>query len=137
MSSVTIGTMTLNVVGPPIREVDVFLEWFNHVWKRPPNELEAELNAPTPDRARVEELGALLRSRLELFDRLLDQRDYLFGDKPGVADFAAFPFLKYALALDPTDEDRFHRILHEHLELRADHMRLAAWIRRVDGFPRA
>ena len=33
-------------------EVETFVDWFNRVWKRPPNELEAELTKPDPDRRR-------------------------------------------------------------------------------------
>ena len=38
-------------------EVDVFLEWFDRVWKVPPNAIEAELCAPEPNHARIAELG--------------------------------------------------------------------------------
>src|SRR6187431_742101 len=38
-------------------ETELFLDWFNRVWKRPPNELEEERGKANPDPARVEELG--------------------------------------------------------------------------------
>ena len=74
-------------------EVEVFVDWFNRVWKRPPNELEAELDKPEPDPAVVERLGAEITNALLRFESLLAGRDYLFGDF-GVADCIAFPFLK-------------------------------------------
>ncbi|MDX6515275.1 MAG: hypothetical protein QOH73_941, partial [Gaiellaceae bacterium] len=63
-------------------------------------------------------------------------RDFLFGGF-SAADCAAFPFVKYALLYDGADEEPFHRILRDHLPLGADHVRLAAWIQRVDALPRA
>src|SRR5438067_5398691 len=30
-------------------EVAVFVDWFNRVWKRPPNEIAGELEKPAPD----------------------------------------------------------------------------------------
>jgi glutathione S-transferase len=117
-------------------EVDVFVDWFNRVWKRPPNELEAELGKAEPDRARVERLGTEISGALDRFEALLAGRDYLFGDF-GVADCIAFPFLKYAVLYDPADQEPFHRILVEHQRLGGRYPRLEAWIRRVDQRPRA
>ena len=117
-------------------EVDVFLDWFNRVWKRPPNAIDAELGKPAPDAEAMLRDAAELRGSLDLFEELLAGRDFLFGAF-GAADCAAFPFLKYALLFDEADEERFHRILRDTLELRADHVRVAGWIRRVDALPRA
>jgi glutathione S-transferase len=117
-------------------EVDVFLDWFNRVWKRPPNEIEAERAKPEPDQARIAALGQELSAALDLFEDLLDGRDYLYGEF-SAADCAAFPFLKYALIHDDEDDEPFHQILREFQVLGADHSRLEAWIRRVDERPRA
>jgi glutathione S-transferase len=117
-------------------EVDVFIDWFNRVWKRPPNELEAELGAAEPDPAAVERLGAEIGGALDRFEALLHGRDHLFGDF-GAADCIAFPFLKYAVLYDPADEELFHRILVEYQRLDDRYPRLEAWIRRVDERPRA
>ena len=117
-------------------EVEVFVDWFNRVWKRPPNELEAELTKPEPDRETTERLGEEIAAALGRFELLLDGRDYLFGDF-GVADCIAFPFLKYAVLHDPADDELFHRILVEHQRLDGRFPRLDAWIRRVDEHPRA
>jgi glutathione S-transferase len=108
-------------------EIDVFCDWFNRVWKRPPN-LIAEGEA-TP------ELVAELEGSMDRFETLLHGRDYLFSDF-SLADVTAFPFLKYTLGLAEDDDEEFHRILHEHLPL-AGHPRVAEWIRRVDTHPRA
>jgi glutathione S-transferase len=116
--------------------VDIFLDWFNNVWKRPPNEIEAERNKEAPDRDRIAALGRELTSALGLFERLLDGRDYLFGEF-SAADCAAFPFLKYALLYDERDTEEFHLVLREFQPLGDDHPALEAWIRRVDERPRA
>jgi glutathione S-transferase len=117
-------------------EMDVFLEWFDQVWKGPPNEIEAELGKPSPDRVRIEGLGRRITAWLDLFERMLDGRDHLMGDF-SAADCAAFPFLKYARRREPEDDELFHVILERHQPLGDDHPRLAAWIDRVDGLPRA
>jgi glutathione S-transferase len=117
-------------------EVDVFLDWFNRVWKRAPNEIEAERSQATPDQRRIEALGRELAAWLDLFEDLLDGRDYLFGEF-SAADCAAFPFLKYAMLHDDVDTEAFHLILREFQTLGDDHANLAAWIRRVDERPRA
>jgi glutathione S-transferase len=117
-------------------ELEIFIDWFNRVWKRPPNEIAAELARSEPDRPRIQELGDQMREWLDLFEALLDGRDYLFGDQVSAADCAAFPFLKYALLHDEDDEELFHRILVDNLPIEG-HPRLEAWIRRVDELPRA
>ena len=117
-------------------ELDVFLDWFNRVWKRPPNEIEAERLKAEPDEARIAELGRELTGSLDIFEQLLAGRDYLFGEF-SAADCAAFPFLKYALIHDDHDTEEFHLILSEFLVLGARYPRVEAWIRRVDEHPRA
>jgi glutathione S-transferase len=74
---------------------------------------------------------------LDLFERLLAGGEYLLGSGPSAADFAAFPFLKYAAGRDPDDDELFHRILEVNQPLGDDHPRLAAWIERIDALPRA
>ena len=111
--------------------VQVFVEWFNEVWKGPPNAIERD-----PDPARVAPLAARLRGWLEVFEGLLADGDFLLGPF-GAADVCAFPFLKYAAGRNPVDEEAFHRILEEHQPLGDDHPRLRAWIERVDARPRA
>ena len=117
-------------------ELDVFLDWFNRVWKRPPNEIEAERAKSEPDEARIAELGRELTGSLDLFEQLLTGRDFLYGEF-GAADCAAFPFLKYALIYDESDAEKFHLILREFLVLCGRYPRVEAWIGRVDEHPRA
>ena len=117
-------------------ELEVFLDWFNRVWKRPPNEIEAERGKADSDRRRIEELGRELTGSLDLFEELLAGRDYLFGEF-SAADCAAFPFLKYGVLYDETDTEEFHLILREFLAVDGRYPLLQAWIRRVDAHPRA
>ncbi len=116
-------------------EVGIFVDWFNRVWKRAPNIAAAELESGSPDRELVEWSNAELRSSLDVFEALLDGRDYLFGEF-SVADCVAFPFLKFGLLWEEGDPYVFHAVLRDQLRLDA-HPRLAAWIGRVDERPRA
>jgi glutathione S-transferase len=117
-------------------EVDVFIDWFEHVYKRAPNEIEGEVKRPEPDQERVAALSAEMRERLGVFERLLAGRDYLFGEF-GAADCVAYPFLKYAAGRAPADDELFHRILEEHQPLGDEHPNLRGWIERVAERPRA
>ena len=118
-------------------ELDVFIDWFNRVWKVAPNAIAAALErnarAPSP----IDAYAAELASSLDLFEALLDGRPYLFGDELSAADCVAFPFLKYAAKRDPADDELFHRVLDEYQTLEDRHSNLAAWIERVDSHPRA
>lgn len=117
-------------------ETLIFIDWFNRVWKRPPNEMEAEMGKPDPDRMRIERLGRAMIDALELFDGMLSGRDHLMGEL-SAADFCAFPFLKYGLLGLPADDDYlFHRILVDWQPVEPKHARLADWIRRMDRLPR-
>ncbi len=118
-------------------ELDVFLEWFNEVWKSAPNALEEELEKTDPDEAAIEPLSARIAESLDLFVRLLAGREYLLGDTLSAGDCAAFPFLKYATIRDPKDTELFHVMLDDHLDLGDERPRLAEWIDRVDALPRA
>jgi glutathione S-transferase len=119
-----------------LAEVQVFVEWFNDVWKRPPNLIAAEEEKPAPDAARIAELGARMRVSLGVFESLLDGRDYLYGEF-GVADVMAFPFLKFAaFGVADGDDERFHEILVEHQPL-AEDSPIRAWAARVDAHRRS
>jgi glutathione S-transferase len=117
-------------------ELDVFLDWFNGVWKVAPNAIEAEMARDDPDDLRVRALAARMHDSLDVFERLLAGRDHLFGDDFSAADCAAFPFLKYAKLRDPADDELFHRILDDNLRLDGDHPGVCAWIDRVNERPR-
>ncbi len=114
----------------------IFVDWFNRVWKLPPNLIEDEEEKPEPDSARISELAQELSGSLRLFEDLLDGRDFLWGELT-LADLTAFPFLKYALLWEDGDPERFHEILREHLRSGGRFPRLEGWIRRVDALPRA
>lgn len=118
-------------------ELDVFLEWFNEVWKQAPNAIEEELEGADPDQAVIEPASTRIAAALDLFEALLANRPFLMGEEFSAADCAAFPFLKYARIRDPEDTELFHVILDERQELGDDHPRLAEWIDRVDARPRA
>jgi glutathione S-transferase len=118
-------------------ELRVFLDWFNGLWKRPPNLIAVEEQKPEPDRARIAELEQAIAAALPRFEALLHGRDYLFGDELSAADVTAFPFLKYATVWDEGDEDRFHEILRDAMRLEGGYPLLAAWIERIDALPRA
>ena len=117
--------------------VDVFITWFNEVWKVSPNAIADELDRPDPDTELIAEHAALLRARMDVFEHLLTDGDFLSGHGFSAADACAFPFLKYAVLHDPDDTETFHRVLAEHQPLGDDHPRLRAWIARVDALPRA
>jgi glutathione S-transferase len=110
----------------------VFVEFFDRVWKGPPNLLDADV--PPPD---AEALSRRLRTWTGWFEDLLADAPYLGGDALGVADVCAFPFLKYA-TLRPAegDDERFHAILSRELSAEPG-SNLAAWINRVNESPRA
>jgi glutathione S-transferase len=118
-------------------ELRLFVDWFNRVWKRPPNLIVREEQEPEPDRARIAGLEAQIAESVPLFEDLLSGRDYLFGSELTAADFVAFPFLKYALLWEDGDPDRFHEVLRETLRLDGRFPALETWIRRIDQLPRA
>ena len=121
---------------PRRAEVEVFVDWFNAVWKTWPNGIEAELGMPEPDERAIADYSASMDEALDQFERLLAGRDHLMGDELGVADCIVFPFVKFALGRDPEDDELFHRILDEHQSAEG-RPRLRAWIERVDARPRA
>ena len=118
-------------------ELRLFVDWFNKVWKRPPNLIVAEEAKEQPDRGRIAELEREIAGALPLFEGLLAGRDFLFADELSAADVAAFPFLKYAVLWEDGDPDRFHEVLRETLHLDGRFPRLDGWIRRIDALPRA
>jgi glutathione S-transferase len=118
-------------------EMLLFIDWFNRVWKRPPNEIFTEMGKESPDQQRIARLGQAMADYLDLFEDLLDGREHLMGDEFSAADCAAWPFLRYGLFPPQNDPHRFHQLLTDHQPLGDGHPRLAAWIRRVAGRPMA
>jgi glutathione S-transferase len=118
-------------------EAVLLIDWFNRVWKKPPNELERMLSVEERVEKRVRAQAEELERSRDRFEALLAGRRYLLGDAFSAVDCAFFPFLKYGLIHDPDDTEPFHRILIDHLALDGRYPRLEAWIRRVDEHPRA
>jgi len=122
----------------PRAEMEMFVDWFNRVWKVPPNAIAAELVKAKPNEKRISGWGGKLRGRLDLFERLLEDRGHLLAEDFSAADCVAFPFLKYAvLPMPDGDDELFHRVLRDYQPLGDSHPRLESWIRRVDARPRA
>lgn len=117
-------------------EMLVFIDWFNRVWKRPPNDIVSEMEKPQPDSKKIAEWGSTLTNWLDLFESMLTGRSYLMGDEFSAADIAAFPFLKYALLRNEDDTYLFHKVLIDYMPLTSKHANLKKWIIRVDERPR-
>jgi glutathione S-transferase len=102
-------------------EADIFVEWFNEVWKGPPNRIADGAGSPAD--------AARLRTWCARFEDLLaDGRPYLLGAELTVADVVAAPFAAYFGApLAPGDEDPFHAVL----AALPRGERTAAWVARV------
>jgi glutathione S-transferase len=118
-------------------ETLIFIDWFNRVWKLPPNRIAAELQAEEPDHMLITKLARDMSAALDGFESLLSGRKYLMGSELSAADICAFPFLKYALRRDPADAELFHRVLDDYQQLTDDHFKLRSWIKRMDELPRA
>ena len=118
-------------------ELDVFVDWFNRVWKVAPNAVTEMIEGGASDQFAIDAHRAEMTAALGAFEALLDGRPYLFGDGLSAADCIAFPFLKYAAMRDPADDDLFHRVLEDYQRLDDAHPNLRSWIERVDAHPRA
>jgi glutathione S-transferase len=60
---------------------------------------------------------------------MLVGRSYLLGDY-GAADIIAWPFVRYGLFHDDEDDETFHMVLVEHMQL-DQHPNLKAWVERI------
>jgi len=118
-------------------EMLLFIDWFNRVWKRPPNEIDAEMGKPAPDKAKITKLGGHIASALDRFEGLLAGRAFLMGDAFSAADVCAWPFLQYAVSIPEDDDYLFHKILVDYQPLGDNHPRLRAWIEKLATYPRA
>src|SRR5438045_1587625 len=63
----------------PRAEMQVFVDWFNRVWKGPPNAIASELEKSKPSEKKIVGWGGQLRGWLDLFERLLEDRGHLLG----------------------------------------------------------
>jgi glutathione S-transferase len=118
-------------------EMLVFIDWFNRVWKLPPNLIAAELASEEPDHMLITRLARDMAAALDGFESLLAGRKYLMGSELSAADICAFPFLKYALSRETADAEPFHLVLDEYQQLGDEHFKLRSWIKRMDALPRA
>jgi glutathione S-transferase len=113
-------------------EAEVFVEWFNQIWKRPFNEIYWQLTAEDgPDEEAVQAWGQRMIAYLDVFESLLTDRDHLLGDSFGIADVLAYPFLKFPAIWVEGDPYLHHEILRDWQPL-AGKPRLEAWIHRVN-----
>ena len=109
--------------------MEAFVDWFNGVWKR------SRTWSPTARRTRrARALGRPYAAPATRFEAMLTGREYLSGDF-GAADCIVLPFLRYAVHIDPEDDERFHQVLHERMDV-SEQPQLAAWISRVGQRPR-
>jgi glutathione S-transferase len=124
---------------PRRAELQLLCDWFDRVWKRPPNLLAEALDAGRdPSEPELQAWAAELRASLDLFQALLsDGREHLLGAEFTIAEVAVFPFLRYGVGADEADDETFHLVLVEHLALESRHAALRDWIDRVDRQPRA
>ena len=120
-------------------ELRVFVDWFNRVWKGPPNQLADALDAGrSADEPELRALAEQLQAWLDVFERLLTGREFLFGDELSAADVIAWPFLRYAVFCDPDDTETFHRVLVDAMQPDPQrHAAFLAWIERLRPLPMA
>ena len=122
--------------GDPCRRagLEVFMEWFDEVWKGPPNAIADALDEGRADPDEVARLAARMDAWQDVFDGFLSGPDYLLGEF-SVADCLAYPFLRYGVLTESPDDETFHHVLIEHLTVEG-RPNLAAWIERMDARPR-
>lgn len=120
-------------------EARIFVDWFNRVWKGPPNLLAGALQeGRDPAEPELRAWAEQIRVWVDWFEALLTGRDHLLSDELGAADCAAWPFLRYALWIDGEDPDPMHHVLREHqATTRERHPSLIAWIERMRVRPMA
>jgi glutathione S-transferase len=115
--------------------LEVFMEWFDEVWKGPPNAIADALDEGTADPDEVARLAARMDAWQDVFEGFLSGPDYLLGEF-SAADCLAYPFLRYGALSKSPDEETFHHVLIEHLTVEG-RPNLAAWIERMDTRPQA
>jgi glutathione S-transferase len=119
---------------PARARCDVFVEWFDEVYKAAPNAIEVELES-SPNLAVIDELERRIEAALDIVDRLLTGTEYLLGEF-SAADIVAYPHLKYAAGRPEGDDEPFHVILDERQSTEG-RPNLAAWIERIAARPMA
>jgi glutathione S-transferase len=114
--------------------LEVFMEWFDEVWKGPPNAIADALDAGTADDEEVARLAARMDAWQDVFEGFLAGPNYVLGEF-SAADCLAYPFLRYAALGESPDDETFHHVLVDHLSLEG-RPRLADWIERMHARPR-
>src|SRR5437764_12899195 len=61
-------------------EIELYIDWFNRVVKRPPNEIEAELLSEQPDDERIADRTEAMRAHLDRHEALRAARHLLCRD---------------------------------------------------------
>jgi glutathione S-transferase len=117
-------------------EMDIFVDWFNRVWKVAPNAIAEAIEGGAQDQFAIDAHASEMAAALRAFESLLEGRTYLVGETLSAADCTAFPFLRYAAIRDSDDDELFHRILDDYQPLGDGHPNLTAWIERVNAHPR-
>jgi glutathione S-transferase len=114
--------------------LEVFMEWFDEVWKGPPNAIADAIDDGTTDPDETARLVARMDGWQDVFEGFLEGPEFLLGELTA-ADFLAYPFLRYGVLTESPDDETFHHVLIEHLSVDG-RPRLAAWIERMDALPR-
>ena len=117
-------------------ELEVFLDWFNRIWKRPPNEIEAERGQAEPDSQRIDELGRELTGRSSSSSGCSPgaTTSSASSRRPTARRFRSSSTASSTTRPTPTSSTSSSG---EYLALNGGYPRLEAWIRRVDARPRA
>ena len=120
-----------------LARTEITVEWFNGVWKGPPNELEGLWRLGDRTSPRAVELAARLSGWTSWFDDLLSHgEDWLLGDRLTAADVVVAPFLEYARWPEGSLPYLFEEVLQELVDVEA-FPRIVAWLDRVKELPRA
>ena len=120
---------------PARAHCELYVEWFNEVYKSAPNKIEEELEGGSPNLAIIDELEGRIGAHLDLLDRMLAGNEYLLGEF-SAADIVTYPHVKYAAGRPEEDDELFHVILDDHQSVDG-RPRLAAWIARMAERPMA
>jgi glutathione S-transferase len=113
--------------------MDVFFEWFDEVWKGPPNAIADAIDDGTADPDETARLAARMDAWQDVFEGLLTGSDHLLGAF-SAADCLAYPFLRYGVLTESPDDETFHHVLIEHLSVEG-RPRLGDWIERMSKLP--
>jgi len=128
--------------------LEVFMEWFDEVWKGPPNAMADAIDEGRADRDEIARQAARMDAWQDVFEDFLSgvaeapglagcapmSSDYLLGEF-SAADCLAYPFLRYGALTESPDDETFHHVLIEHLTVEG-RPNLAAWIELMDERPR-